>query len=114
MTLRTLRVPVALAAVLAVLVAGQMPTSAHGKFIYHGDGEFKDFAGISSDHENGVAFDGERDGHYVCAEWRDEFDLYKECDGGDSGGDYIGPFDFPVEEFRLCEENKGCTDWHST
>ena len=61
----------------------------------------------------GLVYDSEADGHYVCAEWRDEFDTYKECDGGDQQGDTIGPFDRPVKEFRLCEENKGCTKWHS-
>jgi hypothetical protein len=96
-------------ATLAVLVAGQTPAEAHQKTIYHGN----DFATTSSNHMMGVVYDAEVDGHHICAEWRDEFDTYTECDGGDQQGDTVGPFNFPVKEFRLCEENKGCTAWHS-
>jgi hypothetical protein len=112
LTLKTLWVPAVLALALAAFAMGQGSASAHSDYVYHGD----DWAGVSPDHTHGAVFDYERDGHYVCGEWKTNGDdrIYKACDGGDSGADYIGPFDFPVDKFRVCEENKGCSSWQST
>jgi hypothetical protein len=102
---------------MLVFVPGALPTSAHETYpIWHGN----DYAAVIADHKVVEVCDNELDdGHYVYAElyFGLENTVRREADGPDVGCD-IETFDFPsgaqAEEFRLCEENKGCTRWYST
>jgi hypothetical protein len=91
-------------------------TSAHQTdWIYHGD----DGAWVHDDHRTITVCDFESDGHYVYGQLRawyfGDWVYSEEQDGGDHGCDteYF-PSGYENDEFRLCEEGKGCTDWYST
>ena len=102
---------------IVVLGSGPAPASAHETDpIWHGN----DSAAVIADHKVVEVCDNELDdGHYVYAElyFGLENTVRREADGPDPGCD-IETFDFPsgaqAEEFRLCEEGKGCTRWYST
>jgi hypothetical protein len=92
-----------------MLVAAQVPALAHNVVLFHG----YDKAVIGEEHFGVTVCDNERDGHYVWAELRyAPFGVTnREADGGDRGCD-TEVFSIRHEEFRLCEENKGCTRWY--
>ncbi|WP_040875075.1 hypothetical protein [Streptomyces purpureus] len=83
-------------------------TSASAATVGHGDDRAEAWA------HGARAYDGERDGNGVYAE------VYTQAgghayvwDGNGSDGNW-GPWtDFPsrVSQFRVCEDNKGCSAW---
>jgi hypothetical protein len=103
----------ALAAVLPSVLIGQSPTSAHAALIYHG----KDIGQISADHVEGRACDNEKDGHIVYAEFRTAHGTERVYDTNGSkegcGSEVFAGLE-PAYQYRVCEENKGCTDWYAT
>lgn len=106
--LRVIRVMAALAALVAVLVIGPSSASAHNVVIFHG----YDKAVIGENNDKVTVCDEERDGHYVWAEVKYVGIIDREADGGDAGCD-TQKFGMRYDEFRLCEESKGCTAWYS-
>jgi hypothetical protein len=101
---------------ILMLGVGSSPVAAHQTdWIYHGN----DGAWVHDDHRTVTVCDFERDGHYVYAELRawylGDWVYSREADGGDHGCDteYF-PSGYENDEFRLCEEGKGCTRWYST
>lgn len=108
--LGSLRVLIALAAALAVVIAGQIPTSAHDDKVYHND----DYARVFYDHLDGEVCDKEEDGHAVMG----TFYLYDgtivtEFDGGDDKCDHVYFGGQQAYKFEICEEFKGC-NWEWT
>lgn len=103
--------PVALAAVLAVFVMGQMPASAHYTTVNHG----KVLATTSDDHMRGSVCDQEVDGNAVEAFWypSDGGAPYYEIDGGDKGCD-TQYFSVPVYAVAVCEQTKPNCYWSYT
>jgi hypothetical protein len=106
LNLRILRVSVALAAVLGVFVAGQLPASAHEDKVYHGD----DFALAYSDHLTIALCDEEKDGHYVYAQVQygtAGLDQIINTNGAD-GNCVVEDYSSAVSWVEICEETKGC------
>lgn len=106
MPLRMLRVAVALAAVLAVLVAGQLPASAHDDKVFHG----KDFALVQFNHSQVNLCDEEKDGHWVYAivSYGTAGLGYMENKNGADGNCVVRDFPSTISSVKVCEESKGC------
>ncbi|HEV3001663.1 MAG TPA: hypothetical protein VGW75_13060 [Solirubrobacteraceae bacterium] len=97
-------------ATTAVIAAGGAPAQAHYDRYYHGS----DFASISDSHDLLKACDYESDGHAVKAQWRTwTFEIGGTgWDADGAGGDCaraVPPGD--AAEFRVCENDVGCTAW---
>jgi hypothetical protein len=60
-TMSRIRTVLAVASVLVVFLAAQMPASAHADRVYHGD----DYGSVSADHRSIAVCDNEPDGHGV-------------------------------------------------
>lgn len=106
MPLKMLRVAVALAAVLAVVVTAQMSASAHDDKVFHG----KDFALVTSHHTQVALCDEEKDGHAVFAYVRyGTAGLWAmENTNGADGNCVVKNFSNTVSSVKICEETKGC------
>lgn len=103
----------ALAGLLCVAIAATaaVPALAHEVLIYHGS----DTARVYDTHTRIVVCDNEADGHAVRAHWRDSnlnitignWDL----NGSDPGCSTPNTLPSNAIEFRLCENDVGCTEW---
>jgi hypothetical protein len=106
MTPRTLRLPMALAALLSVFGAGQPTASAHDDKVFHG----KDFALVQFSHTQVNLCDEEKDGHYVYAQVRygtAGLGQVKNTNGAD-GNCVVKDFSARIRWVEICEETKGC------
>ena len=99
----------AIALVVAVLVAGQVPAVAKGATVYHGE----DYASVHDDQMYGAVCDAEADGLTVGGTWHlISGDSVTEDDGDDQGCDEVGPFEVPACKVEICEEFNGCRVEH--
>lgn len=106
MPLKMLRVAVALAAVLAVVVTGQTPAAARDHKVFHG----KDFALVQFNHSQVALCDEEKDGHWVYAivsYGTAGLGFMKNTNGAD-GNCVVRDFPREVHTVKVCEETKGC------
>jgi hypothetical protein len=99
-------------AVLATLITGPSPASAHYDYAYHG----KDITTVSDYHWVVTVCDQEADGHVVVGEYKFEDGSRQSAwdTNGSKAGCGSGTLIQPAVEFRLCEEDKGCTKWEAT
>lgn len=97
-------------ATAAVIAIGGAPAQAHYGRVYHGS----DFASISDLHDLLKACDYEADGHGVRAHWRTITGDIGVTDWDyDGAGGYCGWGIPPASaiEFRICENDEGCSAW---
>ncbi len=103
----------ALAAVLTAAAAAMLavPALAHDVLIWHGN----DTSTVWNVHSQINACDNEADGNGVRAHWRDSAGNVSigDWDPDGSGGPACGTDNLPSSavQFRLCENNVGCTPW---
>lgn len=95
----------------AVIAAGGSPAQAHYNSVHHGD----DWATINTAHDYLKACDQEADGHGVRAHWRTiTGDIgVTGWDPDGANGPYCGWGVPPSSaiEFRVCENDVGCSAW---
>jgi hypothetical protein len=100
--MKTIRILIVIAGVLALVGAARAPASAHEDAVYHG----KDYAKVYANHYGGEVCDNEKDGHYVFAVFHLK-DGTSEGFIGDAYGDgYCTPVSFfsPAVSFSIMEE----------
>ena len=109
--MRSKKLAVAGVVSMAVAAAAAVPALAHEVLIFHGS----DTARVYDVHTKLVVCDNEADGHGVRAHWRDanlnlsigNWDL----NGSDPGCSTPNTLPSNAIEFRLCENDVGCTEW---
>lgn len=102
-----------LAAIAAAIVGTTVawPALAHEAAVFHGS----DYARVYNSHASIQACDGEGDGNGVKAHWRDSSGNIT-AGGWDTNGNDPGcatnPLPSSAVEFRICENNVGCSAWN--
>ena len=110
--MRTMKIVIAIAAVLSVVAAAQPPASAHHDIVRHGNDE----ASISSNHKVGFVCDKEHDGNRVTAHfYLEDGNTVSFADPDGDGVDGPGhnrcwqlTLSSPAVAMGVCEATKGC------
>jgi hypothetical protein len=105
--MRIVKTLIAIAAVLALLVVGQVTASAHEDYNWDG----RDYASVSSDHEGALVCDNERDGHLVTALFQldtGESVVASDDDGANGSCQLLQFSPDKIVEFGVCETGNAC------